>query len=255
MSFTIIIPARYGSSRLPGKPLLEINGRPMIEHVYRRAESSEAQRVLVATDDERIKQAVESFGGEACMTSADHVSGTDRLQEVVSLLGLGSDEIVVNVQGDEPLIPANVINQVAGNLAKNTGASCATLSEPVTSMNDCLNPNVVQVVSDVNGYALYFSRAPIPWDRDNYSEINNDTLVARNSYRHIGIYAYRVGLLHEFVSWKPSGLELTEKLEQLRILENGRGIHVEPACELVPGGVDTSADLQRLNTLLTTQEE
>lgn len=248
MKFTVIIPARYASQRLPGKPLLDIAGKPMIQRVYACAQLSEAERVLVATDDQRIAKVVTGFGGEVCMTSADHQSGTDRLQEVVKKLALADEDIVVNVQGDEPLIPAAVINQVAQNLADNIEASCATLCEPLSSREDCFNPNIVKVVSDEKGLALYFSRAPIPWDRDAFSQANQS--VPHLARRHIGIYAYRVSLLHQFVQWPQAALESIEKLEQLRILAHAHKIHVATACEAVPGGVDTPEDLQRLNAAL-----
>lgn len=251
MSYTVIIPARYASQRLPGKPLLDIGGQPMIQRVVACAAQSAASRVIVATDDERIAAAVEAFDGEVCLTSADHPSGTDRLEEVVTRLGLPDDAIVVNVQGDEPLMPAAVIDQVAANLAASPNASAATLCEPVASREQLMNPNAVKVVTDTNGHALYFSRAPIPWDRDSYG----DAEAAANSLsrRHIGIYAYRVGLLHQFVSWSPSPLEQIEKLEQLRILSQGLKIHVADACEQVPGGVDTEADLNCVRALFQQQ--
>lgn len=256
MTFSVIIPARYSSQRLPGKPLLDIAGTSLIERVYRCAGKSKATRVIVATDDQRIAEKVENFGGEVCMTSTDHNSGTDRLQEVASILNFSADEIVVNVQGDEPLIPASVINQVAENLINNTCASCATLCELIERAEDCFNPNVVKVVSDTRQMALYFSRAPIPWHRDNFSAEtlkNKEPVGSVECYRHIGIYAYRVSLLHEFVSWPLAPLEQLEKLEQLRILANSRAIHVDVACAPVPGGVDTLEDLQRLNQLLSSK--
>lgn len=248
MSFTIVIPARFASSRLPGKPLADIAGKPMIERVYACATQSRASRVVVATDDERIVQTVQSFGGEACLTAPDHESGTDRLQEVAEQLKLSDDEIVVNVQGDEPLIPAAVINQVADNLAEHGEASCATLAEPISRVEDIFNPNVVKVVASSSGLALYFSRAPIPWAREAYQQAPVQT-VSDLAQRHIGIYAYRVALLREFVSWPVAALEATEKLEQLRILANGRHIHVASAVEAVPGGVDTAEDLERVRAL------
>lgn len=245
MSFTVIIPARYGSTRLPGKPLIEVGGLPLIRHVIHRAQQSEAKRIIVATDDPRIAQAAQASVAEVCLTRDDHPSGTDRLQEVVSQLGLANDDIVVNVQGDEPLLPAVAINQVAANLAASSQASAATLSEPVASQADAFNANVVKVVTDKEGMALYFSRAPIPWDRDHFQPGQSDAAITLMQ-RHIGIYAYRVGLLHQFVRWSCSALEQLEKLEQLRILENGHLIHVAPACVPVPGGVDTADDLERL---------
>ncbi len=248
MSFSVIIPARFASSRLPGKPLREIDGRPMIQHVYERACQSEAQRVVVATDDARIEAACRAFGAEVCMTAADHPSGTDRLQEVVATLGFYADDIVVNVQGDEPLIPPRVINQVAHNLAAEPRASIATLCEPVADPESLANPNVVKVVSDAQGRALYFSRAPIPWPREERgSEVALQQLVAEGVFqRHIGLYAYRVKLLNDFVRWPPCRLEQLECLEQLRALWNGAFIHVALADELPPPGVDTEEDLRRV---------
>ncbi|MCW8885113.1 MAG: 3-deoxy-manno-octulosonate cytidylyltransferase [Motiliproteus sp.] len=251
MAFTVIIPARYASSRLPGKPLMDIAGKTMLQHVYERASLSEAERVIIATDDERIEQAARKFGAEVCMTSENHPSGTDRLQEVVTLLGLYSDDIVVNVQGDEPLIPPRIINQVAHNLAAEPMASIATLSEPIEDIDSLLNPNVVKVVSDDNGRALYFSRAPIPWPRDQYQAGGLKTLPSDYDYqRHIGIYAYRVKLLNDFVRWPPCDLERTECLEQLRAMWNGAHIQVAPADEAPPPGVDTEEDLERVRSLL-----
>ncbi|GGY71417.1 3-deoxy-manno-octulosonate cytidylyltransferase [Cellvibrio zantedeschiae] len=251
MKFTVVIPARYASTRLPAKPLKEIAGKPMIQHVYERACESKAHQVIVATDDARIESAAKSFGAQVCMTSAEHTSGTDRLQEVVASLGLADDEIVVNVQGDEPLIPAQVINQVAENLAGMKDAGMATLSEPIHSLLDFRNPNIVKVVADVNGRALYFSRAAIPWPRDHFAQANVDTLPDNfPAQRHIGIYAYRVGLLHKFVTWSPAPLEKIESLEQLRVMWNGQVIHIAEAVVAVPGGVDTEEDLQRIKKLL-----
>ncbi|NVK43598.1 MAG: 3-deoxy-manno-octulosonate cytidylyltransferase [Oceanospirillaceae bacterium] len=252
MSFSVIIPARYGSSRFPGKPLADIAGKPMVQHVYERACQSDASRVLVATDDDRIADAARGFGAEVCLTSADHPSGTDRLQEVVSRLGFGSDEIVVNVQGDEPLVPPSIINQVAANLAANPQAGIATLSEPIEDVAGMLNPNIVKVVTDRFGMALYFSRATIPWPRDAFAAGQpRDDLPAGFSWqRHIGIYGYRVQLLNDFVQWPPAAVENTECLEQLRALWNGARIHVAEAQELPPPGVDTPEDLERLRALL-----
>lgn len=250
MSFYVVIPARYASSRLPAKPLKDIAGKPMIQHVYERARESAATQVIIATDDERIEQAARAFGATVCMTSADHQSGTDRLQEVVSQLGLPDDAIVVNVQGDEPLIPPAVINQVAQNLAGDSSASVATLCEPIESVEDFCNPNIVKVVMDAHGRALYFSRAPIPYPRDAFAGEGRalpEDFVAR---RHIGIYAYRVGLLHRFVTWDQAPLERFESLEQLRVLWQGESIHVAEACRPVPGGVDTELDLDRVRRLL-----
>lgn len=250
MSFHIIIPARYHSTRLPGKPLLDIIGKPMIQRVYECASHSDAESLVVATDDQRIVDVVASFGGRAVMTRADHESGTDRLQEVVSILALPPDDIVVNVQGDEPLIPSAVINQVAKNLAMHPEASVATLSEPLESVEQVFDPNVVKVVADIHQLALYFSRAPIPWDRNNYQSTPPSLPDGIAVQRHIGLYAYRVDLLHKFVTWPLAALESIEKLEQLRVLANGHRIHIAEACEPVPGGIDTQSDLQRVRELL-----
>ncbi len=254
MRFNVIIPARYASQRLPGKPLKNIAGQTMIQRVYQAAKKSTAERVIVATDDQRIFDAVNSFAGDVVMTSSEHASGTDRLQEVCRSLGLGENEIIVNVQGDEPLIPASVINQVADNLAKYTHASAATLSEPIADSETVFDSNAVKVVSDNEGYALYFSRAPIPWVRESFDA--GQPKLPKNDLmqRHIGIYAYRVGLLNQFVTWPLSVLEANEKLEQLRILSNGKRIHIEQACEPVPGGVDTPEDLDKVNALFERME-
>lgn len=247
--FSVIIPARYASTRLPAKPLELIAGRPMIQWVYEAASKSAAEQVWIATDDQRVAEAATAFGARICMTRADHESGTDRLQEVVTQLGLADDAIVVNVQGDEPLLPPEVIDQVASNLAACPLASVATLSEPLQCARDAFNPNVVKVVSDIHQQALYFSRAPIPWGRDTYSS-NPQLPTGELAQRHIGLYAYRVALLHQFVTWPVAALEAFEKLEQLRVLANGQRIHVAPACVSVPGGVDTPEDLARVKHLL-----
>lgn len=250
MGFSVIIPARFASTRFPGKPLADINGQPMIQHVYKRACQSEAERVIVATDDQRIAEVADSFGAEVCMTQVDHPSGTDRLQEVVAKLGFYADDIVVNVQGDEPLIPSRVINQVAHNLKAEPEASIATLSEPIEDIDTLLNSNVVKVVADARGMALYFSRAPIPWPRDAFAQSKTEMPDGFNWQRHIGIYAYRVKMLNEFVRWQPAPIEVTESLEQLRAMWNGQRIHVAVADELPPPGVDTPEDLERLRALL-----
>ena len=251
MSFYVVIPARYASTRLPAKPLKEIAGKPMIQHVYARACESEAAKVVIATDDARIETVARGFGATVCMTSAAHNSGTDRLQEVAAQLALAPSDIIVNVQGDEPLIPPAVINQVAKNLAVNTFASVATLSEPIHNLEDFRNPNIVKVVADQRGNALYFSRAPIPWPRDYFAQANVSALPADfPAQRHIGIYAYRVALLNRFITWPQATLEKIESLEQLRVLANGEAIHIAEACAQVPGGVDTEADLLRIKALL-----
>lgn len=248
MNFYVVIPARYASSRLPAKPLADIAGKTMIQRVYEQASKSAAAKVIVATDDQRIWDAVKGFGGEVCMTSAEHLSGTDRLQEVAAHYGFGDDDIVVNVQGDEPLVPPQVIDQVANNLAANTAASVSTLCEPIDSLADFQNPNVVKVVADTAGFALYFSRAPIPWPREAFAQQADALPKDFPACRHIGIYAYRVALLNRFVTWPAAPLELLESLEQLRVLALGERIHIENACAEVPGGVDTPQDLERIRT-------
>ncbi len=252
MSFTVVIPARYASTRFPGKPLVELAGKTMVQHVYERSLESGASRVIVATDDPRIESVAKRFGAEVCMTSADHPSGTDRLQEVVNQIGLADHEIVVNVQGDEPLIPAKLIDQVADNLAAHQDAGISTLAEPIETKTDLLNPNVVKVVTNIQGMALYFSRAPIAWPRDMMA---NDGLPENLPdmfawRRHIGIYAYRVGFLNAYVQWSPAPIEKTESLEQLRALFNGVSIHVANAVEAPPAGVDTPEDLERLKRIM-----
>ncbi|MBZ9610658.1 3-deoxy-manno-octulosonate cytidylyltransferase [Rheinheimera maricola] len=240
MAFIVVIPARYASSRLPGKPLADIAGKSMVERVYQQALQSGATRVVVATDDRRVADAVDQFGGEVCMTRAEHNSGTERLAEVVAKLGLAADTVVVNVQGDEPFIPPIIIRQVAQNLATQQKAQMATLAVPLTDATEIANPNIVKVVSDKNGYALYFSRSVIPFDRDG---ITRD-VPAQHYRRHIGIYAYRAGFIQRYVDWPVSALEQIESLEQLRVLWHGDAIHVDTALETPAVGVDTPADLE-----------
>lgn len=253
--FVVVIPARHASTRLPGKPLLDIAGQPMIQRVWARACESAASRVIVATDDDRIAAAVNAFGGEVCMTLPTHESGTDRLQEVAARLQFDDDQIVVNVQGDEPLIPPAVINQVAQNLASSERAGIATLGKRIRERADVFNPNIVKAVVDSTLHALYFSRAPIPWDREAWGSESFDRAdlggeLGGNWMRHIGIYAYRVEFLHRFVEWPVGQLERLEKLEQLRALENGVAIHIDEACTEIPVGVDTAEDLERVRSLL-----
>lgn len=243
MNYRIIIPARFASTRLPGKPLLDIAGQTMIERVWRQARLSGAEEVVVATDDARIAAQVEAFGGHVVMTRSDHPSGTDRLFEVAEQLGWDDQTIVVNVQGDEPLIPPVVIDQVAANLAAAHGAGVATLCEPITELASFTNPNVVKVVTALNGLAHYFSRAPIPWPRDAFADDATALPAGLGAARHIGIYAYRVAALRAYVSWPPAPIEQLESLEQLRFLANDVAVHVAHACQEVPGGVDTQADL------------
>jgi 3-deoxy-manno-octulosonate cytidylyltransferase (CMP-KDO synthetase) len=249
MSFAVVIPARYGSTRLPGKPLLDIAGKPMIQRVWEQARGAGASEVVIATDDERIKGVAQAFGARVCMTRPDHPSGTDRLQEVAQAWGWDDEKIVVNVQGDEPLIPPDLIGQVAANLAANPQAAIATLSEPVLGMDELRNPNAVKVVTDHQGMALYFSRATIPWPREAFAA-DESAMPEGVWQRHIGIYAYRVGFLQRYVTWSPAPLEQLEQLEQLRALYMGERIHVAPALEPVPAGVDTAQDLEAVRQLL-----
>ena len=242
----VIIPARYASTRLPGKPLLDIAGRPMIAHVYARARESGAQRVVVATDDPRIAQAVESFGGEVCMTAETHPSGTDRIAEAIERLGLGAEEIVVNLQGDEPLMPPALIREVAEALAARPDAVMSTASHQIDDDADFQNPNVVKVVTDSRGNALYFSRAPIPFPRDSGGRMTAGTL----PQRHIGIYGYRAGFVRRYAAWPPCALETAEALEQLRVLWHGERIVVVSARTAPPAGVDTPEDLERARRAL-----
>ncbi|NNE20838.1 MAG: 3-deoxy-manno-octulosonate cytidylyltransferase [Myxococcales bacterium] len=232
--FFAVIPARYDSVRLPGKPLADIGGRPMIAWVYERACQSGAAECLVATDDERIAQACEQMGAPVEMTNPGHSTGTDRIAEVAERRGWNDEQIVVNVQGDEPLIPPALIAQVASLAARDSGAAIATLMVLINSTEDRENPNFAKVVVDKAGRALYFSRAPIPWPREGGLP---------TSYRHIGLYAYRVRALREIAATEPCELEQTERLEQLRALWLGLGIAVEEAVEPPPPGVDTERDL------------
>ncbi len=249
MSFSVVIPARYGSTRLPGKPLLDIAGKPMVQRVWEQACRSGAGEVLIATDDARIQETAERFGARVCMTSADHPSGTDRLQEVARQAGWPDEQIVVNVQGDEPLIPPAVIDQVAHNLAAQPLAGIATLCEEIRELEEMVNPNAVKVVADARGMALYFSRATIPWPREAFRQDSRRMPAAGEWFRHIGIYAYRTEFLHRYVTWQPAPLEQLEQLEQLRALYNGVGIHVARAIEAVPAGVDTAEDLEAARSL------
>ena len=234
MNFFVVIPARYDSSRLPGKPLKDIAGKPMIQHVYENARKSSAKDVVVATDDSRILNCVEKFGGRALLTSKNHTSGTERVQEAANILNLSLDDIVVNVQGDEPLLPASAIHQVADMLIAHPEASIATLCEPIHDLSDIQNPHQVKVVKSQSGRALYFSRVSIP-----ASSKPNPGM----HYRHIGLYAYRADFLRDFRTWEPTSLEMFERLEQLRALEHDRLIQVDVALDLIPPGVDTEHDL------------
>ncbi|CAK0762829.1 3-deoxy-manno-octulosonate cytidylyltransferase [Gammaproteobacteria bacterium] len=271
MDFVVVIPARYASTRLPGKPLLKIEGKPMVRHVHERAVESGAGRVIVATDDERIHHVAASFGAEVVMTGTHHRSGTERLAEVVDYLQLPDTAVVVNLQGDEPLMPASLVRQVATALHQHP-AAVATLCSPLGDLADLFDPHVVKVVRDAQGYALYFSRAPIPWDRDSFmNRISEAGLIAPHPshshgrarepelkgthYRHIGLYAYRAGFIREYPTLSPSPLEQLESLEQLRVLYHGKRIYVDEAIAPSGPGVDTPADLDRVKALLSLTSE
>ncbi len=251
--FKVAIPARYASTRLPGKPLRLIAGRPMIEHVYRKAMASGAQEVVIATDDSRIAGIAKGFGAQVCMTAATHASGTDRLAEVAEQRQWEDEDIVVNLQGDEPLMPPALIRQVAEALDRHGDAGIATVCTRILSAHEVFDPHVVKVVKDAKGYALYFSRAPIPYHRDEFFG-NGDALPAMPAssdyFRHIGLYGYRTAVLRLYPALPPCMLELTESLEQLRALWNGIRIYVEEAVTAPPMGVDTEQDLARVASRL-----
>lgn len=248
MSFTVIIPARFSSTRLPGKPLADIAGKPMIVRVMEQAHKSKASRVIVATDHPDVFNAVKQAGGEVCLTSDKHNSGTERLAEVIDHYQFADDEVIVNVQGDEPLVPPVIIDQVAKNLvAYHTGM--ATLAVPITHVAEAFNPGAVKVVTDKDGYALYFSRATIPWERDRFAKAQ--TSIGDFYLRHIGIYAYRAGFIRQYIHWQPTQLEQIEMLEQLRVLWYGEKIHVAVAQETPAVGVDTIEDLELVRELFT----
>ena len=249
MGIRVVIPARYSSTRLPGKPLADIAGQPMIVRVATAARRARADGVWVATDDQRIAAAVRQHGFDAVMTRADHVSGTDRIAEVAKQLQWDDADIVVNVQGDEPLLDPMLIEAVAVALRGDPDAAMATAACPLKTIEDFFNPNVVKVVSDVRGHALYFSRAPIPWDRDQFAD-RRDALPPNSlAQRHIGLYAYRVGFLRRFGQLAASPLECCESLEQLRALWHGYRIQVVSIDHPPAPGVDTPEDLQRVRRL------
>lgn len=253
MSFKIVIPARYGSTRLPGKPLLAIVGKPMVQWVVDAACASAADEVLVATDDQRIVEVVTNPRGSdsiAILTSREHRSGTDRIAEVATRRQWPGDTIVVNVQGDEPQMPSQLINQVASLLADNPQAQIATLATPIESLEEFLNPNVVKVVSAADATALYFSRAPIPWHRDAAPAGLTSQTQFNGAMRHLGIYAYRVSALLRLTQLPPASLELAESLEQLRALQAGMRIVVAAAASHPGMGIDTPQDIERIRHLI-----
>jgi 3-deoxy-manno-octulosonate cytidylyltransferase (CMP-KDO synthetase) len=244
-AFTVIVPARYASSRFPGKPLADLAGRPMVVRVADRARASGAARVVVATDDPRIRDAVLAHGHQACMTRPDHPTGTDRLAEAAALLGLADDEIVVNVQGDEPLLAPSLVSEVAALLARTPAAAIATACHPIADAAEHFSPNVVKVVLDCAGFALYFSRAPVPWARDAFAEARDTLPPELPVYRHYGLYAYRVGFLKAYPTLPAAPVERFEALEQLRALWHGYRIVVTVTHGTPAPGVDTPEDLER----------
>ncbi|HSV19275.1 MAG TPA: 3-deoxy-manno-octulosonate cytidylyltransferase [Casimicrobiaceae bacterium] len=248
-AFTVLVPARYASTRLPGKPLADIAGKPMVVRVAERAQASGADRVVVATDDERIRAAVMAHGFDAVMTRVDHATGTDRLSEAARVLALPPDAIVVNVQGDEPLLEPALIREMADLLHASSDAAIATACHPIDDPREAFNPNVVKVALDARRYALYFSRATIPWARDAFA-VGTSTLPAGLPlYRHYGLYAYRASFLQAYPALAPSPLERFEVLEQLRALWHGYRIVVAITAGTPAPGVDTPEDLGRVNAL------
>ena len=250
MSFTVLIPARYASSRFPGKPLADLGGKPMVVRVAERARASGATRVIVATDDGRIADAARAHDVEAVMTRADHATGTDRLAEAAVQLALRDDEVVVNVQGDEPLLDPALMRRVADVLAQCADAAIATACHPIDSVEEAFSPNVVKVALDARNYALYFSRAPIPWAREAFGAKPPAIPDGLPLYRHYGLYAYRVAFLRMFPVLPPAPIEVFEALEQLRALWHGHRIVVEVAHGTSAPGVDTPEDLARVRRLL-----
>ncbi|CAN7185785.1 3-deoxy-manno-octulosonate cytidylyltransferase [Variovorax sp. LjRoot84] len=252
MPFAVLIPARLASTRLPDKPLADIAGLPMVVRVAQRALQSSAERVVVAADDARIVAACEAHGVQALLTRTDHASGSDRLAEACAQLGLADDAIVVNVQGDEPLIDPALIDAVAHTLASHPDAAMSTAAHAIESLEDFLNPNVVKAVLDAQGNALYFSRAPIPWWRDGFAKGGVTALPqSPAALRHIGIYGYRAGFVRQFPSLPPAPVEATEALEQLRALWHGHRIAVHVSAHAPGPGIDTPEDLERVRALLS----
>ena len=252
MEFVVVIPARYASTRLPGKPLADICGKPMIQHVYEKACLSGASKVVIATDHQKVFDAVKSFTNDVLMTREDHQSGTERLAEVIDLLKLDAETVVVNVQGDEPLLASENVSQVA-TLLNNSSAPMATLSVAIEEQDEVFNPNAVKVVSDINKNALYFSRASIPFDRS--AMLNNDSVLDITPFqRHVGIYAYRAGFIKQYIELSVSPLEVLESLEQLRVLYHGYAIKIEQAKVTPHAGVDTAEDLEKVIAYLKAKQ-
>jgi len=252
MPFSIIIPARYASTRLPGKPLQDIAGKPMIQHVYERAMESGAEQVIIATDDQRIKKAAEGFGADVCITADTHRSGTERLAEVIDTRNISDKQIVINLQGDEPLLPPRCLQQVAVALEDDTESAVATLCTTMKSVDEIFDPHAVKVVRDHQQRALYFTRAPVPWDREHFTHNPQLTPEQLSVYRrHIGLYAYRAGFVKKYIELPVTDLEKIESLEQLRVMWHGFKIVVLEAEEVPGPGVDTADDLEQVRMLMS----
>ena len=251
--FVVIVPARLASTRLPRKPLADVGGMPMVVRVARRAQQSRAARVVVACDGREVLDACTKFNVEAVLTRADHPTGTDRIAEAVEALGLADETIVANVQGDEPLLPPEVIGRVAGLLAQRQDCAMSTAAHPLSEAAEFFNPNVVKVVSDATGRALLFSRAPIPWARDAFAATRDRLPAEFPAWRHVGLYAYRAGFLRRFPQLQRAAIETQENLEQLRALWHGVGIAVLPLVAALPPGVDTAEDLEHVRALLAAE--
>lgn len=247
--YNIVIPVRMASQRLPGKPLLNIAGRPLIEHVYRRACCASVQQIVIATDDQQIFAVARGFGAEVIMTSQAHQSGSDRIAECADQLGWGDQQLIVNLQGDEPLMPAACLDQVAALLAADPAADVASLYWPLDSREEIANPHTVKVVMGQGDYALYFSRSVVPFPR-NWDNVEAALQSGISWQRHVGLYAYRAGALRAFAAMQKTPLEAAEKLEQLRFLEAGRKIRMARACRFIPAGVDTEHDLERVRNVI-----
>lgn len=248
--YKIVIPARYGSSRLPGKPLIQLAGKPMIQHVYERAVETGVSEIVIATDDQRIFDAAVAFGADVVMTREDHENGTERIAEVAEKLNWLDSDVIVNLQGDEPLIPRSLVELTAKGLLDNPIAGMSSLCTPVNDARDAFDPNVVKAVLDNDGFAMYFSRASIPWDRDGYKASLSEVTKVAPVYRHIGMYGYRVSFLKGYMNMEQTALEQAECLEQLRALCYGVKIHMSVIDEPPGHGVDTQEDVSRVEDLL-----
>jgi len=251
MSFRIVIPARFASTRLSGKPLRDICGKPMIAHVIERAKQSDAEEIIVATDSKEIADAIADIDVRVCITHENHQSGTERLSEVIEQLGFDDDQILINLQGDEPMMPPVCLNQVGKALEDDDSVKMATLCTPLTDIEELFDPHAVKVVRDINDFALYFTRAAVPWSRDCFNETPRKMPQNQEYQRHIGLYGYRAGFIRQYLEWQSSDIEKTESLEQLRVLYYGERIKVITA-ESPPGpGVDTIEDLNLVCKLLS----